>query len=393
MIKNIDNLKTPCYIINEEEYIKNIQELKKEFNNKWNNNVILGYSFKTNHFPYLINKAKELGLWAEVVSYEEYLHAQKLGFKSNEIIYNGPQFKSNLIQAVTSGSVINIDNNEELQKIIKNKKLILKNDYTLGIRVNFDLEALCPGETTVGKEVGRFGFCLENGEFSKAINLCKNNGITIKGIHLHTSTSSRSLNIYKNICNTAAKIISENNLSDIEYIDIGGGLFGGNFFKGKPSVAEYADTICTELKKNNISNSIKLILEPGAVILATAIDYLVSVVNIRNIRDKRVITVDGTSLHINPFMNKHETPFTMINGGNASSHEQIVGGSTCMELDRFYPRGLCTAINNNTKLLFHCAGAYTMIHNSYFINTPPCVYIHTHDEYSLCRDKKMEFYI
>ena len=63
-------------------------------------------------------------------------------------------------------------------------------------------------------------------------------------------------------------------------------------------------------------------------------DYLTSVLNIREVRGHRIVTVDGSVVHINPFMNPHPTPFTMINPGVESTEEQIIGGSTCMELDR-----------------------------------------------------------
>ena len=45
-------LKTPCYIINGEEYEQNIIELMQAYESRWGGKVIYGYSVKTNHFPY-----------------------------------------------------------------------------------------------------------------------------------------------------------------------------------------------------------------------------------------------------------------------------------------------------------------------------------------------------
>jgi diaminopimelate decarboxylase len=238
--------------------------------------------------------------------------------------------------------------------------------------------------------VGRFGISYENGDIKKAIELLKKAAIPVKGLHMHTSSSSRSLKIFNSLANKAVDIMEEYNLNELRYIDMGGGYFGGNFFTGKPTVAQYAQTICETLK-NRLHNpeQVELILEPGAAILATSMDYLVSVLNIRDIRGHRIVTVDGSVIHINPMLHPHETPFTMINPGEETSETQIVGGSTCMEMDRFYPRDLSRKINHDSKLLFHCCGAYMSTHNSSFINAAPNIYIKKNDEYQILRKKNV----
>lgn len=133
-----------------------------------------------------------------------------------------------------------------------------------------------------------------------------------------------------------------------------------------------------------------LILEPGAAILASTMDYLVSTLNIRDIRGKRVITVDGSLLHINPMMNQHEVPCTLINPGIDTMCKQIIGGSTCMEMDRIYPRGLNKLIELDTQILFHACGAYMSTHNSSFINSAPSIYILKDNNYKILREKNIE---
>lgn len=366
---------TPCYIIRKQVYVNSIEEIMKEYNSRWSNNVIFGYSVKTNHLPYLMNIAKEYGWWAEVVSPAEYNHSIRQGFDTNKIIYNGPQKSINIREACMSGGIVNLDNMNDVSEVCR----MNEEDITagIGIRINFDLESLCLGETTVGNEVGRFGLSYENGDVFTAINMLRENNIPVKGIHLHSSTNSRSIKVYEAISNMAIEVASKYNL-ELEYIDIGGGFFGGNYFAGKPTVSQYAKVITSTLNKYFDSNKVTLILEPGAAILATAADYLTRVINIRNILDTEVITVDGTCLHINPFMKKKQlTPCTIIDAGDEmdNSYKYIIGGSTCMEMDRLYPRDITCKLTMNSKLLFHCAGAYTMTHNSNFINLMPNIYV------------------
>lgn len=45
--------------------------------------------------------------------------------------------------------------------------------FEVGIRANFNLEKMCPGETTMGEVSGRFGFCYETGKFAEALKILR----------------------------------------------------------------------------------------------------------------------------------------------------------------------------------------------------------------------------
>ena len=124
--------------------------------------------------------------------------------------------------------------------------------------------------------------------------------------------------------------------------------------------------------------------------MATSMDYLVSVLNIRDIRGNRVITVDGSVIHVNPMMKPHEIHCEIINPGKVTDVAQVIGGSTCMEMDRFLPRGLHELIEMDTQILFHACGAYMSTHNSSFIKAAPNIYIKKDDEYIILRKKSIE---
>lgn len=382
-----NQLQTPCYIINEKEYRGNIEEFEREFRGRWDGKVLFGYSVKTNHYPYLMEVAKTYGWYAETVSATEYLHSKSLGFEANQMILNGPQKKEMLISAAVDGGIVNLDSMLEVERICSDLPEEHKQGVRVGIRVNFDLEKICPGETTCGDETTRFGICYENGDVEYAICRLQKAGIKVSGLHMHASTSSRSTRIYEALANMAGEVATKYKL-ELDFVDIGGGYFGGKFFTGKPSMEEYAVTITDNLKKYFEPEKVTLILEPGAGILATAADYLTAVLNIKDMRGKKIITMDGTCLHINHFMKKQQTPCTLINAGKETEEEQVLGGNTCMEMDRFYLRDKKNEILPDTKILFHCTGAYTMTHNGCFINTLPNIYIKKDDDrYQLLREE------
>lgn len=200
-----DGLVTPCYIINDEEYTQNITRFRAEFESRWNGRVLFGYSVKTNNFPYMLRTALAHGFHAEVVSPDEYAFALRCGCREDNIIYNGPQKRDTVVSACAAGSIVNLDNLEEVERVCAAFR-DSEHKSAVGLRVNYDIERDCPGETTCTGIPGRFGICLENGDFEKALALLRESGIELAGLHLHQSSKTRSLSIYRSIAGTAVQI-------------------------------------------------------------------------------------------------------------------------------------------------------------------------------------------
>ena len=369
--------KTPCYVIDLERFRKNCMEIKRPFEEMWESRVEFGYSVKTNHDRNLMRYAAEqLGWYIETVSPAEYEDACAVTVPGR-IIFNGPCKGGYLKKAYEAGSMINLDHLSEVEELCGGA-YGKDGGAEIGIRLNFDLESLCPGETTAGDSVSRFGICYENGDFAKAVGMLRAAGIEPAGIHLHTSTKSRSARVFRMLARKAAEVIREFDLK-ISYVDMGGGFFGGQKVAGKPEMKEYAQCICDELRQAVSPQETRLILEPGASVLATSVLYLSRVINVREIRGTEVVTLDGTLLHINPFFNDRVPPYRLYRNEEtavrARRKKQIVCGSTCMENDRFLERAEAEALCEGDLFEFHAAGAYTMALNSQFILRAPEVYV------------------
>ena len=381
---NFSELKTPCYIVDVERLDRNIASLKQEFRDVWKDGVIYGYSIKTNSLPWLITHMKHKRFFAEVVSEQEYKLARKLGFQNKEIILNGPiKSTSLLVEALNGGSIVNIDNQNEIDKL---EECIdrAKDIWKVGLRYNFQLESECPGETIVGGEYSRFGFCVENGEFERACERIKGiNGIKISGLHGHNSTKSKSLNVFKAIASEAAYLNDRCQL-DIEYLDIGGGFFGDKL--GKPTFAQYSETISRAFGKHT---GIKLIIEPGASLVSSPISYLCEVKNIRTVIDKSFVTVDGSCIHVDPMMHGigfiksvHRNSDACNDIGDVKSHELC--GFTCIEMDRM---GIIDEeVHCGDRIEFFNCGSYSMTLAPLFIAYFPRVYIKRAGKYTVVRD-------
>lgn len=397
---DLKSYETPCYLIDLKKFEENCRTLMNPFLEQWNGRVEFGYSVKTNHDGNLIRYAAEhLGWYVETVSQNEYEYAHSF-VAPERIILNGPCKGETLLQAYEKGSIINLDHMAEVEMLCRYLAEHPKRETEVGLRVNFDLEALCPGETTAGEAVSRFGICYENGEFKKAVLMLKEAGISVHGIHLHTSTRSRSAKVFTMLARKAVELAKEYELG-LQYIDMGGGFFGGQKVAGKPSMEEYAACICGELRKGFAPEKTRLILEPGASVIATAMEYMTRVINTRDIRGERVVTLDGTLLHINPFMSHRIPPYRLVQQeqktalvsgteclqeGNSAKQQnsvaekktleqQLICGCTCMENDRFLTVEGEVTLKPGDMFLFQNAGAYTEAFNSEFILALPKVYV------------------
>ena len=88
--------------------------------------------------------------------------------------------------------------------------------------MNCDIAALCPNEVLVEEEGGRFGYCYENGKLKEVIlRLSALPNVKVAGLHLHSSTQSRTVEVYAALASMAVRIAEEYSL-DLSYVDMGG---------------------------------------------------------------------------------------------------------------------------------------------------------------------------
>ena len=369
-----NDLQTPCFVINEDEITRLSTEIEVALKKRWKNGIV-GYSFKTNNFPPLISFFKKKGFYAETVSSDEFALALEMGYVYENIIFNGPvKERASFEEAVLNGSIVNIDSQKELTWL-ETLGVEGNDSINIGLRVNFCLENYCPGESQCGAEDGRFGFSYENGELERAVAFLREKRITLKGLHLHCSSKTRSLNIYAAIARVASEIIDKFQL-ELEYVDIGGGYFGG--MPGKPAFDDYFSVVRDVLAKYDDLN---VIIEPGMAVVGAGVDYVATVADLKRTLNNRFAVLDGSRIHIDPIKRKSSYAFEIVNLGGASNASEgakegektILCGFTCMEDDRFFAlQGQDVFVGD--KVVFRKVGAYTMGLSPQFIEFYPPVY-------------------
>jgi len=384
------------YLLDVNKLRENYQKINYSFKSRYDN-FIIGYSYKTNYVPYLCKELSQLGAYAEVVSRLEYDLAIKIGEDPKRIIFNGPLKSSEDISyALNNESLINIDSMYEIDFIKEYASNNKEKEIKIGLRLNFDISQGEVSALQEGYEVSRFGFCVENGNFDAAINELKMvKNIKIIGLHGHFSTRNRSLQTYKIITQTLCHLAKENLLDTLEYIDIGGGIYGelpDSFNIVAPTFDEYAETICELMNRefDHFPNKPTLILEPGISMVANTFIFIAKVIEIKKVRDQNFVLVDGSVHNVKPTMHKTNLPMRIVSKSEKADENKDfhIVGYTCMEKDYLAHNVQSSLPEINDYIIFENVGAYTIVFNPPFIKERPGIVAMDHEYFFEIRKKE-----
>jgi diaminopimelate decarboxylase len=413
-------LPTPYFVINEPILQHYYDMLTDSLQMSWGN-YLVGYSFKTNSLPWLVSFVKKNGAYAEVVSEDEYSLAKYLGFTDAEIVYNGPyKGEESFRNVLLAGGYVNLDSKRELLWLTNLVNSYPDTTFKVGLRANFNLEKMCPGETTMGEMSGRFGFCYETGKFAEAVAFVRQfSNVEIAGLHLHSSSKSRSVKIFQSIAKMACQLQREFDF-DLEYVDLGGGYCGG--MEGRPEYPDYFPVVAKELSRCFTPEKTKIIVEPGISLISKCTTFVTSVFDTRDIKGTRYVMTDGSRFNIDPTMIKTSHLFHVehcgaqipptgrkvadnsdaasqsepagnrsVTGDSADGRQlidrQVISGFTCMEVDRLFTYENQPELMPGDRIIYENVGGYTMSLNPLFIQYFPGVYVQNGEELRMVRKK------
>lgn len=378
--KSSMTLKTPYFLIDRTKLDKNINDFQQALNSIWPNSQ-LSYSVKTNSLPWLLEYLHTKNVYAEVVSDEEYFLAKKCGFLDRQIIYNGPIKGSDLfLSALELGAIVNADSKRELELIQTTDQIF---GHNIGIRINPNPGIFNQNDIGYTEDGFRFGFSDETGELEKAIKIVKTKSDFI-GLHLHCNSITRSKDVYIELAKYALNIITKYNLK-VSYIDMGGGFFGG--VPGKTTQVEYINAIKEVFEPIIDIKNTKLYVEPGSAIIGSVVDLVTSVIDVKDTSNSRIVTTDGSRIHIDPLWIKKGYMYSLDTKNKNEINEQIICGYTCMDHDRLMKIENQQELSIGDRIIYHRVGAYSMTFGGMFIRYYPNVYVLDSGKFECVREK------
>ncbi len=340
--------------------------------------IKLAWSYKTNYLGAVCRVFHDEGAWAEVVSDFEYKRAIALGQHRSEIIYNGPyKSRSSLEEAVSNGTLINIDHYDEMQ-VLEEIARQQKTAPSVGLRVNLS--------TNFTPHWDRFGFNYENGQAMTAAERIRSRGVLrLAGLHCHIGTFILETDAYRSaahkLADLANQIEKELGIS-LDYLDLGGGFASRNTLHSQylpgdeisPSFQEYSSAIMEGLDHlDHNGDKPTLILETGRALVDDAGYLLTSVVATKRLVDgRRAIVLDaGTNLLPTSAWYRHDIfPAT---GCQGSPEPTAVLGPLCMQIDILRENMMLPPLANGDPMVVKRVGAYNVSQWTQFITLRPAV--------------------
>ena len=347
---------------------------------QWWPNSILSYSLKTNALPWLLSYMRDRGVWAEVVSDSEYELALALGYAPDEIVFNGPiKSRDRLWAALVQGSLVNLDSKREVLWTAELARQLPETRLAVGLRVNWDVNLYCPGESTSDRPDSRFGFNPDSGELDAAIATLTDAGVRIAGLHMHRNSQTQSVEVFRAAATVTRELILSRDLT-LDWVDIGGGFFGSE--EGHPTFADYVSAIREVLEDVVDPAETQLIVEPGGSLVAVPVEFHASVIDVKQVNEQTFVVTDASRTNIDPlFRRKRPFQYELETEATETRPSQTIGGFTCMEDDRLMELHDERALAEGDRIIFYKVGGYTMsFQPQFFIEFPPAVYVRTYDD-------------
>lgn len=369
---------SPLFVYSESTILKKYRDAFSAFDQRYDN-VQFAWSYKTNYLKSICSVFHKEGAWAEVVSEFEYDKALNSGVPGQKIIFNGPyKTREALKKAILNKSKIHIDNFEEISEL-ESLAAEMNEKVSVGIRINLDCG--------IRPQWSKFGFNLENGEASAAVERILHEGnLSIGGLHSHIGTFVLDPGAYGRALTKLiafSKQLDEKWQQHISYFDMGGGFASMSHLKGVyqppeivvPEVSSYAESICSVMNLHFPGKEKpQLILETGRHLIDEAGYLITSVVASKMTPDGRrnyIVDSGVNLLYTSTWYNYRVEVNTEVKGKHVEP--AILSGSLCMNIDVIEESMMLPKLPGKTLLTLWPVGAYNVTQSMQFIHCRPAV--------------------
>lgn len=331
---------TPLYVYSYKDIKNQIQTLKEQFENKYEN-VRIAYASKAFNCVAICQIMQHLGVCLDIVSEGELYTAKKAGFDMKNIEINGNnKLISELEDAIEYGvGRIIVDGLSELdiiEDICKRKNKRTK----ILFRITPGVDSHTNEKISTGKLDSKFGIPIDEDvlypQIEKAIN---SEYVDFLGFHFHVGSQ-----LFDNISHLLAtdiildivKNVKEKYNYYIKELNLGGG-FGATYTNEQRKPYSYfLDPMMKKIeafcKKINIDRP-AIVIEPGRSIIAEAGIQLYSVGQIKDIKDvRKYVSVDGgMSDNIRPSLYDAKYDAIIANRADENADDLVTICGKCCE--------------------------------------------------------------
>ncbi|HRR22365.1 MAG TPA: diaminopimelate decarboxylase [Desulfomonilia bacterium] len=249
------------------------------------------FAMKANSSLAILTYMARHGLGADVVSGGELYRALKSGVQGEKIVYSGVGKTTGEIEmAIAAGIMMfNIESEQELE-VINECAGTLEKKAPISIRVNPDVDPMTHPYISTGMRENKFGIDVEASlaQYLKARDM---ENIEIVGIDCHIGSQLTDLSPFIDAVQRLKMLINRLKEHGIElkYLDLGGGLGITYSDEEPPHPRDYVRAVLDAVGPLGL----KVIFEPGRVIVGNAGILVTSVLYRKQTGNKTFIVVDA----------------------------------------------------------------------------------------------------
>lgn len=329
--------------------------------------TLICYAIKANSNQAVVATLARLGAGMDVVSEGELRRARAAGVSADRIIFAGVgKTRDEMAFALREGILgFNVESEPELDALSE-VAAGLGTTARIALRVNPDVDAKTHAKIATGKAENKFGVPYYDAPrlYAKAAGLP---GLAIAGIHMHIGSQITDLAPFRNAFTLMRELVRVLRAAGhgIEHLDIGGGL-GVPYLTGEdipPSPQAYAAAV-----RETVGDlGLKIVLEPGRMIVANAGVLVARVLYAKRGRDKTFTVVDAAMNDlIRPTLYEAEHEIWPVSEAVASKKPilQDVVGPVCETGDYLALNRRLPPFAAGGLLAFMTAGAYGAVMSS-----------------------------
>lgn len=353
---------------------------------------LICYSMKACSNLAVLKIFRNLGSGADIVSGGELYRALKVGIDPSRIVYSGVGKKSNEIEEALAADILmfNVESEEELLALDRQAKAMGKR-ARIALRVNPDVDPHTHPYISTGLKKNKFGIEPEVARelYRKAKRM---DGVEPVGVDCHIGSQLTQLSPFLDALERLKELVRELNTDgiNIQFLDLGGGL-GIPYEEEQPPVpAVYGDAIVKEIANMNV----KLILEPGRVLVGNAAILATRVLYQKQGAEKRFVIVDAAMNDlIRPSLYKaHHAVWKVERDPSPSTQEgglvDIVG-PVCESGDFLAQDRYIGPVHSGDFLALMSAGAYGFSMSSNYNSRPRAAEVLVDgDEFFIIRERE-----
>jgi diaminopimelate decarboxylase len=256
--------------------------------------ALICYAIKANSNQAVIATLARLGAGMDVVSEGELRRALAAGVPADRIIFAGVgKTREEMAFALAEGiHGFNVESEPELEALSE-VAAGLGCTARIALRVNPDVDARTHAKISTGKAENKFGVAYDDAPrlYAKAARLP---GIAVAGVHMHIGSQITDLAPFRDAFTLMRDLVVELRGAGhrIEHLDLGGGL-GVPYRSAGNDILPSPEAYAAVVRETLGGLGLKLVLEPGRVIVANAGILVARVLYVKRGRGKTFTVVDA----------------------------------------------------------------------------------------------------